>query len=92
MMGHTSRLRSTQGSEVTSVIVKNEEGEVEEVRLAFEFQPSDRLPYIPLVDETNSGIFIGNTESKIPLPPSLPFCNKYQSVYCWNQTQILATK
>ena len=60
-------------SEVTSVIVKNKEGEVEELRLAFEFQPSDRLPYIPLVDETNSGIFIGNTGSKIPLPPSLPF-------------------
>ena len=41
--------------------------------LPLNFSQSDRLPYIPLVDETNSGIFIGNTESKIPLPPSLPF-------------------
>ena len=63
-------------STVTSVIVTNEEGVPEEVTIAFEFQPSDRAKYLPLANEANSNIFIGNTDTKISLPSSLPFITR----------------
>ena len=56
-------------SNVMSVIVKNEEGLVEEVRLAFEFQSSE---FEGLEGDFGSPIFVGDTESKIPLPPGMP--------------------
>ena len=63
-------------SEVMSVIITNEDGVVEEVRLAFQFQPSDITQFKPLEDEAGSPIFVGNTESEIPLPSTMPAVTK----------------
>ncbi|XP_038045133.1 mucin-2-like [Patiria miniata] len=57
--------------EITSVIIKTEQGPPGDITVSFKFQPGDRQPYLPLVDEAGSPIFIGKTDQKIYLPSSM---------------------
>ena len=59
--------------QITSVIIKSQQGQPGDITVAFQFQPGDRLTYLPLIDETGSRVFYGQPDTKIPMPPSMPY-------------------